>query len=194
MSLSEVYVGLGGNIGDSCTILKQAVQHLALLPSIEDLEVSRYYSTTPVSSIPQAPYVNAVCRFKTKLTPRELLFQLQKIETNLGKKEKRKEAPRIIDLDILFYGQEVCNDWDLKIPHPHWKERLFVLAPLADLVSHLMIPDSSTCPRLKLFDVKEYLQAFPNIHQEKVTPLSEIIRSLCIQYNSENSLLVKNNP
>lgn len=192
MYLPQVYVGLGGNIGDSCTILGQAIEKIALLENVYNLKVSRFFCTTPVSSIPQESYVNAVCSFNTNYSARDLLKELQHIEKILGKKEKRKEAPRIIDLDILFYGVEIYQELELEIPHPRWSERLFVVAPLADLEEHLLIPDLKKPNSIVLFDVRKYLQNFPNIHDETVTPIPE--RNLCIQCNSKNSALASGNP
>jgi 2-amino-4-hydroxy-6-hydroxymethyldihydropteridine diphosphokinase len=195
MHLPEVFVGLGGNVGDSYAILSHAIEKMAALSSIYDLEVSRFYCTTPVSSISQRFYINAVCRFKTTLLPQELLRQLQSIEKSLGKQAKPKEAPRKVDLDILFYGREIVNEPDLQIPHPYWHERLFVIAPLADLVTDLFVPQPGHSKSLEPFNVRKYLQEFPNIHQETVTPLSEISRkNLCRLYPLENSPSVKDNP
>ncbi len=173
MYLPLVFVGLGANIGDSLTYINRALEKIARLPNIQDLRVSRFYSTTPVSSIPQDPYINAACCFTTAFSARELLYQLQDIEKSLGKTQKIKDAPRVIDLDILFYGLETYHEPDLQVPHPHWSKRLFVLAPLADLVTHLQIPDPKNPPSIISFDVQTYLQNFPNIHHEKVVPISK---------------------
>lgn len=189
--LTCVYVGLGGNMGDRLETIHLALQKISLLSQVYELCISRFYYTTPVSSIPQEPYVNAACCFKTHLTLRELQAELQKIEKELGKKEKLKDAPRVIDLDILFYGTSICKDPDLEVPHPRWKERLFVVTPLADLTSHLLIPDPINLGVSFLFDVREYLQNFPNIHQEVVTLIPELSRNICTQYDSKNSPLVK---
>ena len=108
--LTCVYVGLGGNMGDRLETIHLALQKISLLPQVYELWISRFYYTTPVSSIPQESYVNAVCCFKTYLTLRELQAELQKIEKELGKKEKQKDAPRVIDLDILFYGTIICKE------------------------------------------------------------------------------------
>ncbi len=99
----------------------------------------------------------------------ELFNHLQNIEKNLGKSPKTKEAPRIIDLDILFFGQEFAfNAEGLQIPHIRWKERLFVLQPLSDLVSQLRSPR----PNQKiLFDVFTLLKSFTNPHKEILIPL-----------------------
>lgn len=194
MYLKEVYVGLGGNIGDSCAILWKAIQMMAELPEIQELAISRFYCTTPVSPIPQDPYINAVCRFRTSYSMRKLLQHLQKIEKDLGKIEKLKEAPRIIDLDILFYDSETCNEIDLQIPHPRWRERLFVIAPLADLTNQLCLPDPNDSKKTVQFDVQRYLQEFPNVHDESVAPLPEILRNLCKPSDLKNSPLAKVSP
>jgi 2-amino-4-hydroxy-6-hydroxymethyldihydropteridine diphosphokinase len=141
MKLTEVYVALGGNLGQPHITLPKALQLIAEIPGVHNLTASHFYKTTPVSSIPQPDYLNAVCRFLTLLSARELLHHLQHIEHILGKKPKSKNAPRIIDLDILFFGPEIHEDPDLQIPHPHWKERLFVLVPLSDLTTDIVIPD-----------------------------------------------------
>ncbi len=191
MYLPEVYVGLGGNIGDSYSILGSALEKIAQLPSIHHLNVSRFYCTTPVSPIPQNSFINAVCHFKTSLTPQELLQQLQEIEESLGKREKIKEAPRIIDLDILFYGLETIDTLELQIPHPRWSERLFVVAPLADLITSLRIPDPENSTSIVSIDIQKYLQNFPNIHHETVTPIPEILRKLCTMSNLKSFPLAK---
>lgn len=137
---TTAYVALGGNIGETALVFLQALKMLRDLPNISELEVSSFHQTAPVSDIPQNPYLNAVCRFQTSLTVKELLKELQSIEAALGKEPKAKNAPRILDLDILFFGQERHSGEELEIPHPKWSERSFVLIPLADLVTELAIP------------------------------------------------------
>lgn len=173
MYLTEVYIGLGGNIGDSYAILNKAIEKIASIQGIYNVNVSRFYRATPVSSIPQDPFVNAVCHFKTSFSARELLEQLQQVEKSLGKMEKQKDAPRIIDVDILFFGSETYEEADLKIPHPHWHERLFVIAPLADLTPDLYVPNPKNPKSIIHFDVRKYLEEFPNIHHEIVTPITK---------------------
>lgn len=177
MHLSEVYVGLGGNIGDSRSILTQAIEMLKSLPSIYQFTLSRFYKTSPVSTIPQDAFINAVCRFTTSLTPQDLLIQLGEIEKFLGKKKKIRDAPRLIDLDILLYGVETINEPNLQIPHPRWSERLFVIAPLADLVKLLNIPDPHNPQLIIQIDLQAYLKNFSNIHHEIVIPLSKMEKS-----------------
>ncbi|HEV8051094.1 MAG TPA: 2-amino-4-hydroxy-6-hydroxymethyldihydropteridine diphosphokinase [Parachlamydiaceae bacterium] len=135
-----VYLGLGGNIGDSLSVLQHTLSLLTDLPDIQAVEASSFYVTTPVSDIPQADYLNAVCRFKTSLNIRQLLVLLQEIEKSQGKVSKPTNAPRIIDIDILFFGTESHSAPDLEIPHPRWHERLFVVIPLLDLAKTIAIP------------------------------------------------------
>ena len=120
----------------------------------------------PVSALPQADYINAVCCFKTCLPPLSLLYELQKIEKKLGKQPKSKQEPRVIDCDILFYGDEEVSLPELEIPHPRWRERLFVLQPLADLVDRLLIPGIA-----ELISLQAEIKSFVNRHQEIVTPI-----------------------
>lgn len=170
MNLTEVFIGLGGNIGDTQTILQQSLKLIGVHPEIFELSVSKYYLTTPVSPLPQNMYVNAVARLKTSLNAVELFRFLQEIEQLLGKTPKHKNAPRMIDLDILFFGTTLCEGKELEIPHPRWSERLFVLIPLADLVTELDIPSSQGIIRI---NIHQLLKEFANIHNETVSLLQE---------------------
>ncbi len=140
MPKSLVYIGLGGNLGNVEQTFHQALKQLALIPGNDLAVVSNFYQTQPVSDLPQPPYLNAVCRFRTSLLPHELLYHSQRIQCLLGQLPKPKNAPRKIDLDILFYGNQVIETPDLEVPHPRWRERLFVLVPLADLVEIIIEP------------------------------------------------------
>lgn len=135
-----VYLGLGGNIGDSKAVLRQALARIAALPEIKELEVSSFYKTSPVSEIPQSDYLNAVCRFKTGLSAGRLFEALKAIEKSLGKEPKSKNVPRVIDIDLLFFGTESYQEEGLEIPHPRWRERLFVIVPLLDLTATIIVP------------------------------------------------------
>lgn len=167
MTLTDAYLGLGGNIGDSAAILRQAINKIAALNGIRHVDVSRFYKTTPVSSIPQGDFVNAVCRCKTTLQPKTLWHELKKIERDLGKSEATvKNAPRVIDIDILFYDQKEINEDGLTIPHPRWQERLFVLQPLADVTEYIDIPKGECVERIC---IEDFLKKFDNPHNETVS-------------------------
>lgn len=173
MSASDVYLGLGGNIGDTPSVLRSALRHIAALSGLSDFKVSRFYQTTPVSDAPQAPYVNAVCCFKTTLGAYALLAQLQKIEALHGKLPKPKNAPRPIDIDILFFGLEQYAGPELEIPHPRWRERLFVIKPLSDLKTTITVPDKHNANGLESVELVEFMRIFPNIHHEIISLLPE---------------------
>jgi 2-amino-4-hydroxy-6-hydroxymethyldihydropteridine diphosphokinase len=136
--MKKVFLGLGGNLGDSQKILDQAVQEIKKICS--DVVCSQYYVTAPVSPEPQPDYLNAVCKLNTNMSALELLKKLQNIEKKLGKIPKPKTAPRKIDIDILLFGTEKHNTTELEVPHPRWHERLFVLEPLLDLIEEVTLP------------------------------------------------------
>ena len=152
-----VYLSLGGNIGDRLAMLKKTFHLIAAIPSVTRLEVSPFYNTSPVSDIPQSDYLNAVCRFMTTLEANELLAHLQAIEKLQGKTLKPKNVPRIIDIDILFFGEELHDTPELEIPHPHWRKRLFVVAPLSDLTEKITVPNRLGKETVDLLSLKESL-------------------------------------
>lgn len=134
-----VYLALGGNEADSLIRLKTVKSLLSLNKNLRHLRFSHFYQTSPVDMESDALFVNAVCSFETNLTLNELFEMVQLIEKCTGKLPKPKNASRPVDLDILFYGSMTLQDSALKIPHERWKERLFVLVPLADLAKEIII-------------------------------------------------------
>jgi 2-amino-4-hydroxy-6-hydroxymethyldihydropteridine diphosphokinase len=141
MTHCRVYLGLGGNLADPAWTIRSAAAKLSEHPDIRDLRLSRLFRTKPVSAIPQPPFLNAVCSFLTSLPLERLWDLIQKIEKDLGKIPKGKEEPRKIDIDILFYGIHRYNQYGLQIPHPLWRQRLFVLKPLRDLTRTIFLED-----------------------------------------------------
>lgn len=168
MNLTEVYVGLGGNIGNTRQVLLEALKLIKAHPRIHNLQTSSFYQTSAVSPIPQRDYINAVCRFHTELDPHTLLQVLQTVETQLGKIAKPKDAPRVLDCDILFYGNRSVSTPELEIPHPRWRQRLFVLAPLAELTKSVPLPG-----REDPLDLQLELRSLQNDHGQSVTLLME---------------------
>ncbi|PJD97050.1 MAG: 2-amino-4-hydroxy-6-hydroxymethyldihydropteridine diphosphokinase [Parachlamydia sp.] len=172
MKLKKAFIGLGGNIGDSYAILKQALKLIEELPQVFHLKASAFYSTTPVGPILQENFLNAVCSVQTSLSAHQLLYALQGIEKVLGKVEKPKNAPRVIDLDLLLFDTEKHASPHLEVPHPRWKERLFVLIPLTDLESELLVPAENGQNLIRL-NLHRLVREFPNIHQETVLQVQE---------------------
>lgn len=162
------YIALGGNIGDSVAVLCKAIQMLMSHAATRFCRLSAFYATTPVSTIAQGDYVNAVCALSTTLAPRPLLHLLQAIERALGKTAKDREAPRIADLDLLFYGSAYYHDSELTLPHPRWHQRLFVLHPLRQLTRYAPVAVSE---KLLWLDLDQLLATFSNAHNEVVIPL-----------------------
>ncbi len=126
------YVAIGANLGDARQAVLQAFAALALLPSSQLTARSDLYRTAPHEA--QGPdFVNAVARMDTGLTAPDLLNALQALERNAGRLRPYVNAPRTLDLDLLFYGDAQMHSPHLTLPHPRWRERAFVLYPLADV-------------------------------------------------------------
>lgn len=140
----RVYIGLGSNIGEKAKNLEKALDEINLINGIKIDGVSSLYSTSPWGKTDQEDFVNQVVRITTSIGPIELLHILQKIEIKMGRQRKEKWGPRIIDLDILLYGDEVIDSAELKIPHPYMRERLFVLIPLQEIDAEIIFPDDGT--------------------------------------------------
>jgi 2-amino-4-hydroxy-6-hydroxymethyldihydropteridine diphosphokinase len=127
------YIGIGSNLGDRRSYIDKAIALLDEACCTRVIRVSSIYETDPVSAIPQGRYLNGVIELETALVPAQLLKVLNGIEGALGRVRAARDAPRTIDLDILYYGGEaVCED-GLIIPHPRIKEREFVLKGLREL-------------------------------------------------------------
>jgi len=133
-----VYLGLGSNLGSREDSLKMAlglISHRLRLG-----KVSSIYDTEPIDDTNQPRFLNMVCEVSTTLPPTALLTMLQGFELKLGRNPGRSGAPRPIDIDILFYGDQVVKSPELIIPHPRLAERAFVLVPLAEIAPDLVHP------------------------------------------------------
>ena len=108
-------------------------------------EVSSVYETEPVGYKEQPLFLNLVCRITTKLRPEELLHLAKEIETKMGRVPSFPNAPRLIDIDILFYDNKIVKTQNLTIPHPRLNERAFVLIPLAEIAPDLVHPKLDKC-------------------------------------------------
>jgi 2-amino-4-hydroxy-6-hydroxymethyldihydropteridine diphosphokinase len=140
MTPVEVYLGLGSNLGDRMDNLTSAVKRLSRKIRIKKL--SSVYETKPMYIKEQPLFLNSVLSASTKLAPSELLHFIKDIESDLGRQASFRNAPRLIDIDILFYGDQVINSPDLTIPHPRIIERAFVLMPLTEIAPKLVHPVS----------------------------------------------------
>ena len=141
------YIGIGSNLGDPLHNCKHAVGEISRVDGILLTSASSFYSTEPVGNESQNYFVNAVVEIKTILSAQQILRALHEIEIAMGRKIEAKGAPRIIDLDILFYGQDIINEDNLTVPHPQMYMRRFVLEPLAEIASYLIHPAFSVSVR-----------------------------------------------
>jgi len=135
-----VYLSLGSNIGERQENLDKALDFLS--QKLEVVKVSLMYDTAPVGDIEQPRFLNLVCQAYTRLAPKELLAVAKGIESKLGRKPGKPDAPRPMDIDILFYGDKVIKTSELVIPHPRLVERAFVLIPLNEIAPDLVHPVS----------------------------------------------------
>jgi 2-amino-4-hydroxy-6-hydroxymethyldihydropteridine diphosphokinase len=125
-------VAFGANLGDAVATLQQALSDVAGLPETQLLKVSSLYRSAPYEA--QGPdFINAVALVHTQLSPLALLHALQALELQCGRERPFKNAPRTLDLDIIFYGDVSLYTPELTLPHPRWHERAFVLQPLAEV-------------------------------------------------------------
>lgn len=140
MNLNQVsvYLSLGSNMGSRKENLKKALGFISERTQLEML--SSVYDTAPVGNENQPRFLNVVCRVSTTLQPVELLAVIKDIEGKLGRLPKTHNLPRPIDIDILFYGDQVISTPDLVIPHPRLHERAFVLIPLIEIAPDLVHP------------------------------------------------------
>lgn len=136
----NAFIGLGSNLGDREAMIRQALDALAALPQTELLRASSLYDTEPVGDVEQPNFLNAVAHLDTNLSARQLLWNLLLIEKRLGRERARRWGPRIIDLDLLLYGNELIEEADLRVPHPEMTRRAFVLVPLVELDPTLVHP------------------------------------------------------
>jgi 2-amino-4-hydroxy-6-hydroxymethyldihydropteridine diphosphokinase len=135
------YVSLGTNLGDRAANLALALRGLVSLDATRVDALSPVYETDPVGPPPQGPYLNAVARLRTGLTPRSLLEALLAIERAAGRQRSGdRNSARTLDLDLLVYGDRVIDEPGLAVPHARLAERPFVLEPLADLAPALVHP------------------------------------------------------
>ena len=159
--MAIAYLCLGSNIGDKVGYVQQAVKMLTSTGMVTVVRSSALYETEPWGNKDLDWFVNAVIEVKTKLSPRELLDLCKNTEIQMGRKNVKsdKYEARIIDIDILFYGDLIVDEPDLKIPHEHLHERAFALVPLLEL-----IPDYEH-PKYKksLLQLHEELEALDDV-------------------------------
>ena len=136
--LHRVYLSLGANLGDRQGNILQALQYVQARTTI--VKVSSFYETEPVGYLDQPRFLNIACELETELSPHELLHLLKWVERRMGRRESFRNAPRPIDMDILFYDDLVLESPELTVPHPRLHDRAFVLVPLAEIAPDWVHP------------------------------------------------------
>jgi len=134
------YIGLGSNLDDPSAQIRRAFELLVTIPGTQVTSRSSLYVSAPFGSVEQPDFINAVAEVLTFLDAPALLLQLQEIEQSQGRIRGRRWGPRVLDLDLLVYGDEEIDSPQLTVPHPGIAERNFVLLPLREIAPELEIP------------------------------------------------------
>jgi 2-amino-4-hydroxy-6-hydroxymethyldihydropteridine diphosphokinase len=152
MTEREAWLSLGSNLGDREAILAAAVERLRAMPHVTVEAASSLYDTPPWGDADQPRFLNAAVQLRTALPPHALLDAVKAIETDLGREPSRRWGPRAIDIDIVHMAGVALHDERLTLPHPHWRERAFVLAPLAEIAPELVIDQLAVTAALAACD------------------------------------------
>lgn len=132
------YLSMGSNVGDREVRLREAQARLAAAGRV--VAVSSLYETEPVEFTEQPWFLNCAVALETEKTAPELMAAILKIEQEMGRRRVQKKGPRLIDIDILLFGNEIVDSAELRIPHPAMHQRRFVLEPLAEIGPHVLHP------------------------------------------------------
>lgn len=140
--MAIVYLSLGSNKGDRIGYVQQATRLLGACENVSIIRTSAFYETEPWNMSSDTWFVNAVVEIKTKLSPKELLAECKRIEAQLGRTQSKSGnyEDRTIDIDILFYGNEIIQDEEITIPHKYVHLRAFTLVPLLELIPDFIHP------------------------------------------------------
>lgn len=152
----RVFISIGSNLGDRAANCREAVRRIAGNADMRVVKASSLYETEPWGVKEQGAFVNSVVEIETVAEPGELFDFLKTVEAGIGRTPGKRWGPRVIDLDIIFFGDLVVDEERLKIPHPSMEERAFVLVPLNEIAPGLIHPVSGK-------KVSELLSALPGM-------------------------------
>ena len=165
MKLTDAFIGLGANLGDAAGSLRDAAVAIEALPGTNVVALSQMYRSPAWGVVEQPDFVNAVAHVSTSLKARDLLDGLLDIEHRAGRDRSAAShwGPRVLDLDILLFGNDIIDEPGLRVPHPHLHERAFALVPLLDVAPGVVIPGrGSVAALLATVDVSGVRQLDPS--------------------------------
>ncbi|MBQ7067388.1 MAG: 2-amino-4-hydroxy-6-hydroxymethyldihydropteridine diphosphokinase [Lachnospiraceae bacterium] len=136
----KAYIALGSNLGDKKAYMENAIKAMKERDDIRVKRVSSFLETKPYGGVEQEDFLNGVMEIDTLLSPEELLGLLQSLEKEAGRERKVHWGPRTLDLDILFYEDQIIATENLNVPHPDMKNRDFVLKPMVEIAPYLVHP------------------------------------------------------
>lgn len=177
METQTAFVGVGSNLGDKRGYCLKAIDLLDEMEGITVKQRSSLYRSAPIGPQNQDWFVNAVIRLQTSLSPQELLAAVHLVEMELERKRERRWGPRTIDLDILFYNDEIIENEALRIPHPEIDQRHFVLLPLAEIAPRFQHPEHRKTILQLLRNLTPKTECYPlppekpQINQEEESPI-----------------------
>ena len=134
------YIGIGSNLGTPGKNCIEAIEKISSTKDIKIISRSSFYQTEPIGGVQQDWFVNSAIKIKTNLSPTHLLSNLLNIESAMGRTREEKWGPRLIDLDLLFYGNLILGKKGLTLPHPEIQKRKFVLIPMSEIAENLVHP------------------------------------------------------
>lgn len=134
------FIGIGSNLEEPLSRCREAIDYIKVLGGCVFERHASFYRTEPVGFLNQAWFINTVLELRTTLSARQIMQEIQDIEKSMGRQKHLKWGPRIIDLDVLFYGQDIINDDDFTVPHPELHKRRFVMEPLYEIAPYVIHP------------------------------------------------------
>lgn len=155
------YLGIGANLGDRAASIQTALQKIGDWPGIEVTRISSLYETAAIGMTDQPDFLNLVAALRTTLPPRALLGAFLHIENQMGRTRTVRWGPRVIDLDLLLYGEAQVLLPGLTVPHPGLRERAFVVVPLAEIAPDLVLPGDGK----KVLELADTLRKTGNIQR-----------------------------
>lgn len=164
INMQTAYLGLGSNLGNRQENLRIALRELGQMPTINITQVSSLYETDPVGVTEQPEFLNAVAALETTLSATDLLDVFLHLENQLGRVRTLRWGPRVIDLDLLLYGDAQIALPSLTVPHPRLRERAFVLVPLAEIAPEMVLPGEQKTVK----EMADYFSSNGNIRQAGV--------------------------